>query len=311
MLVIGNAGHCPGIDPGCQGSKVDECDLAKIYTEKINAYLEAAGVRTRFIQDDDLGLICRVANESKADLFYALHFNAFTNPAANGTEVLYHSASEKGKVLAQCVLDQLTTTLGLTNRGIKTGDTLYVLKHTDMPANLIEVGFLSNEKDQDVCINQTDSACAAIARGITDYICAVNSVEAKGDASNMEETYESKYFGEAELQCHCGCGTRVSSPVLLQFLDELREKVGGPVQISCQYRCPTHNAEVGGVPNSQHVEGTAADVIVPDGMTVDELAELAIGLNADGVGRYYDSGFVHCDVRDGRTGAGYAWTDRD
>jgi len=93
----------------------------------------------------------------------------------------------------------------------------------------------------------------------------------------------------------------------LDLLDEIRERVGGPVELSCAYRCPNHNADVGGVTNSQHVLGTAADVLVPDGWSVDKLADLAVELGADGVGRYYSNDFVHVDVRDGRVGSGYAW----
>lgn len=123
----------------------------------------------------------------------------------------------------------------------------------------------------------------------------------------------SKYFSDVELTCHC-CGQYPDDGMdenLLNLLDDIREAVGGPVEVSCAYRCPAHNAEVGGVPNSQHVLGKAADIIVPDGWTVDELADLASQLNADGIGRYYDDGFVHVDVRDGRIDAGYAWSDRD
>ena len=67
--------------------------------------------------------------------------------------------------------------------------------------------------------------------------------------------------------------------------------------LSCCYRCPQHNAEVGGVPNSQHVYGRAADVLCPDGVSVDELAEIAEECGADGIGRYYDAQFVHVDTR--------------
>ena len=109
----------------------------------------------------------------------------------------------------------------------------------------------------------------------------------------------SKYFSDAELTCHC-CWTypeKGMDPNLLNVIDSIRESVGKPVQISCAYRCPAHNAEVGGVPNSQHVQGCAADVIVPEGMTVDSLAELAEQVGAEGIGRYYDQGFVHVDTR--------------
>lgn len=119
----------------------------------------------------------------------------------------------------------------------------------------------------------------------------------------------SKYFSDSELVCHC-CGQLPENGMdekLLQVLDAIRESVGGPVSLSCAYRCPKHNAEVGGVPDSQHVQGCAADVLVPDGMSVNELAAIAEQCGADGIGKYYDSLFVHVDTR------GYAarWTDQD
>jgi len=119
----------------------------------------------------------------------------------------------------------------------------------------------------------------------------------------------SKYFSESELACKC-CGQLPENSIderLLQVLDAIREAAGVPVSISCAYRCPSHNAEVGGVPNSQHVDGTAADVLLPDGMTVDQLAEVAEQCGADGIGRYYDSLFVHVDTR----GYEARWTDHD
>ena len=119
----------------------------------------------------------------------------------------------------------------------------------------------------------------------------------------------SKYFSDTELSCKC-CNQLPEGGIdenLLQVLDAIREQVGGPLILSCAYRCPSHNAEVGGVSNSQHVQGCAADILVPDGMSVDALADLAEECGAEGIGRYYDSLFVHVDTR------GYAarWTDND
>ena len=118
----------------------------------------------------------------------------------------------------------------------------------------------------------------------------------------------SKYFSDSELACKC-CGQLPGNGIderLLNVLDAMREQVG-PLELSCAYRCPSHNAEVGGAPNSQHVDGTAADVLLPDGMTVDQLAEVAEQCGADGIGRYYDSLFVHVDTR----GYGARWDDQN
>lgn len=121
----------------------------------------------------------------------------------------------------------------------------------------------------------------------------------------------SKYFTEAEEVCKC-CGKLPEngmSDILLSKLDQLREKAGEPIFVSCMYRCPKHNADpkVGGEPNSQHLYGTAADIYC-DNLSVDELADLAIEVGFDGIGRYYGDEFVHVDCRDGgESPNGYAW----
>lgn len=109
----------------------------------------------------------------------------------------------------------------------------------------------------------------------------------------------SEHFDSSEFACKCGCGGLRNgadiNPRLVQVLERMRTKCGKPLILSCGYRCPSHNAEVGGVWNSQHIKGTAADVQTPEGMTPIELFELAQDCGADGVG-LYDWG-VHVDVR--------------
>ena len=118
----------------------------------------------------------------------------------------------------------------------------------------------------------------------------------------------SEHFSESELTCHhCGEGIEQINPRLLELLEQLRENVGGPLQLSCAYRCPYWNEQVGGVPNSQHVLGNAADVLVPDWLTIDEFLWYTQQLPFDGRGVYRDSQFIHLDVRDGGVDAGYYW----
>lgn len=120
-----------------------------------------------------------------------------------------------------------------------------------------------------------------------------------------------KYFTLDEFACnHCGeLPPNGMNPVLLEKLDELRERIGYPIYITSGYRCPIWNADpqVGGVPNSQHVQGTAADCVCNE-VTVDELADLAAEIGFDGIGRYYELGFVHLDCRSwGTEPAEYNW----
>ena len=109
----------------------------------------------------------------------------------------------------------------------------------------------------------------------------------------------SEHFDSSEFACKCGCGGLHNgadiNPRLVQVLERMRQRCGRPLVISSGYRCPKHNAEEGGVWNSQHVYGNAADVLVPDGMNIGELYELAEMCGADGIG-LYDWG-VHVDVR--------------
>lgn len=88
------------------------------------------------------------------------------------------------------------------------------------------------------------------------------------------------------------------SPALVQALEEIRERVGRPVTVTSGYRPPAYNAEVGGVPNNAHINGTAADIYV-DGLSTDQLhaiCDQVIG-HRGGVGYYPRQGFVHVDVR--------------
>ena len=109
----------------------------------------------------------------------------------------------------------------------------------------------------------------------------------------------SKYFKPLELMCHgaeqghCDCGIETAenvSPRLLELLDQLRENIGGPLELSCAYRCPAHNSAVGGVSNSPHIHGTAADVQTPDYEychTPEQLKWYAEEMHAfDGIGLY-------------------------
>lgn len=108
-----------------------------------------------------------------------------------------------------------------------------------------------------------------------------------------------RYFVDDEFRCPC-CGQLPANGIdglLVSILDVLRHKLGVPLVISSGYRCSQHNADCGGVENSQHRFGIAADVLVPDGVNLDYMADVVRSLGADGIGRYYDDGFVHIDTR--------------
>lgn len=78
-----------------------------------------------------------------------------------------------------------------------------------------------------------------------------------------------EFFSFSEFACRC-CGrippgVRGNIEALVDnVLDPARRVFGGPVSVSSGYRCPKHNAEVGGVSGSQHLKGEAADICCSD-----------------------------------------------
>ena len=87
-----------------------------------------------------------------------------------------------------------------------------------------------------------------------------------------------KFFGEREFACKC-CGQlppamRDNIVALVDnVLDPAREEFGGPVTVNSGYRCPKHNLAVGGVVNSQHMKGEAADLCCADNKRLAEIIE--------------------------------------
>ena len=89
------------------------------------------------------------------------------------------------------------------------------------------------------------------------------------------------------------------SPALVELLERLRKELGArPLTVTSGYRPPAYNASVGGVADSVHLDGLAADVVAPH-VSLQRLFDAAERLVGDrgGVGRYWAEGFVHVDLR--------------
>lgn len=80
-------------------------------------------------------------------------------------------------MLASYIQNQIVDALDTTDRGVKIAtpgvNGLYVLTNTDMPAVLVELGFISNSDDEKILANNQDALARALARGVTDYECSV------------------------------------------------------------------------------------------------------------------------------------------
>jgi N-acetylmuramoyl-L-alanine amidase len=168
MKIAVDIGHnCP-YDGGAVGIG-NENDLNKAVGDNFIKYLKQLG---HAVTDclpygvtslqDSLYKRITVANRDNVDLYVSIHFNA---GGGRGTEVF--AISQTGKNYAQKVVNEIAS-LGFTNRGVKDGSSLYVLKNTNAPAILVECAFVDSAEDmQKVKDIGPDAIARAIVKGIT------------------------------------------------------------------------------------------------------------------------------------------------
>lgn len=111
----------------------------------------------------------------------------------------------------------------------------------------------------------------------------------------------SKHFRVREFASKDGADKVLIDDDLVKLLENIREAAGGKaVTINSGYRSPEHNKAADGVSNSQHVKGTAADIVVADTdpLTVGQIAEYYLNKKG-GIGVY--GSFTHVDTRANRS----------
>jgi N-acetylmuramoyl-L-alanine amidase len=94
----------------------------------------------------DLKQRVSIANQSGAHLYLSIHVNADPNPRWSGAQTFYHAGSERSKVNAVLIQEELTRILKNTKRKANVGD-YYILSQTQMPSVIVEIGFISNPRE--------------------------------------------------------------------------------------------------------------------------------------------------------------------
>lgn len=179
------------IDPGHGGSDsgavgpngYTEKEGAFAISQKVASILNQSGAKVVMTRDSDVDVYgpnasarnelqarVDVGNNANSDIFVSIHCNAFVNSAANGTQTFYYGSSYQGQRLAQSIQEKMIEANGLRDRGISTCN-FYVVKHSYMPAVLIETAFITNYDEEALLSDdgwQTTMA-KAIAEGINEY----------------------------------------------------------------------------------------------------------------------------------------------
>ena len=179
------------IDPGHGGSDsgavgpngYTEKEGTFAIPQKVASILNQSGAKVVMTRDSDVDVYgpnasarnelqarVDVGNNANSDIFVSIHCNAFVNPAANGTQTFYYGSSYQGQRLAQSIQEKMIEANGLRDRGISTCN-FYVVKHSYMPAVLIETAFITNY-DEEALLSDDEwqtTMAKAIAEGINEY----------------------------------------------------------------------------------------------------------------------------------------------
>jgi len=179
-----NPGH-GGNQPGAVYGDLKEKDIvlavSKYVVEGLNAIDPGIWVGLTRTSDQTMTLqgVCEFSNTMDADCFVSIHCNADPDddspgsPEAKGEEIWIHKGSVKGLKLAQCLADEVDWIFpDEPFRGIKESEAFYVLKHTNAPACLLEIGFIDKSSSQETFTDEMTlrKIGAFIARGIHQYL---------------------------------------------------------------------------------------------------------------------------------------------
>lgn len=192
---MSDAGH-GGKDSGAIGiNKVNEKDIVLDVNNLVDKYLKTQdmkNVNTR-TTDTFVSLNDRSdkANSLGVNSFVSIHCNESDDPQAHGLEIFCYKF--KYRELADCILSELKADnlyTRLREGGVKEKN-LHVVRETNMPACLIELGFISNREDYNLIMNNKDRFAKAIAKGI----CKFNGVAWKESGSPAEGFVNGDYSG--------------------------------------------------------------------------------------------------------------------
>jgi len=170
--IVIDAGH-GGQDPGAIGGCVLEKNLTILLAQKVKALLQKQGFNVIMTRDDDKTVSLKertmITNDSQADIFVSIHINSSENSGVKGLETYYYTP--QSQLLAQKAHEKVTAAINSPDRGIRTAR-FYVIRNTETPSILCEVGYISNESERNSMLSyeRQNATAKAIADGVLNYV---------------------------------------------------------------------------------------------------------------------------------------------
>ena len=114
----------------------------------------------------------KIGNESSADLFVSIHLNKIPQQKYDGWQTFYKAGSEEGKKIAELIQNNLNKSIQKENKRVAMKlDTVYIMKHVEIPISIVECGFLSNPEEEKQLLEDSyqNRLAWGIYSGIIDY----------------------------------------------------------------------------------------------------------------------------------------------
>ena len=181
-IIAIDPGH-GGSDTGAIGSYSKEKDITLAISKRLQTLLTDAGATVLMTRTTDVDVYgpyagaveelqarANVANAAKADVFVCIHIDSFDSPSAGGVTAFYNSKTPYDYSLAKYIHDENMAVTNFPDRGVQSAN-FYVLLHTNMPATLLELGFISNPNEENALntADQQQKFAESIAKGLADY----------------------------------------------------------------------------------------------------------------------------------------------
>ncbi len=198
QTIVIDPGH-GGPDGGAVGSEgITEKEITLAIAKKTRDYAQQAGAVVYLTRDKDEDLADqdtkglsnrksedirnRIAfiEEHNPDFFITIHLNAIPDGRWSGAQTFYYQDIAANEHLAEMIQDSIKENLENTNRTPLAIDNIYLLKHTEVPGALVEAGFLSNQEEEQLLIDDSyqDQMAASIYQGMIRYLVEENGLEA-------------------------------------------------------------------------------------------------------------------------------------
>ncbi len=174
LTIVIDPGH-GGSDPGAVSNGLKEADINLAVALLVQDIIENAGINVIMTREDDkfisLDNRAGIANKSDAVLFVSIHTNAAESDNISGIETYCYKTGGQSEQLANYIQTSAIGQTGASNRGVKTANYL-VLREADIPAALVEMGFITTGKDRELLQEGEYQGKLAdgIAQGILDYL---------------------------------------------------------------------------------------------------------------------------------------------